>query len=150
MKLNGKTLVMVMVMAFGAIGATGCNSAASSDNAIAPEETAATAPVVEESNDNPGFEQNARRFGVRASVRTSGRRYYAPHAPPRARYERRGVAPSARHFWANGYHRWNGRQHVWVGGRWEVRRDRYNYIAPRWERRSARWEYVPGHWVRRS
>ena len=151
MKLNGKTLVMVMVMAVGAIGATGCNNAPS-DDAIAPEESVASAPV-EESNeastDSPGFEQNARRFGARASVRTSGRRYYAPHAPPASRYERRGRAPSARHFWANGYYRWNGRQHVWHGGRWEVRRERYQYESPRWTRLFGRWEYVPGRWVRR-
>ena len=143
MKLNGKTLVMVMVMAVGAIGATGCNNAPS-DDAIAPEESVASAPV-EESNDSAGFEQNARRFGVRAGAR----HYYSPHAPPAARYERRGTAPSARHFWANGYYRWTGRQHVWVAGRWEVRRDRYQYVSPRWARNYGRWEYIPGRWVRR-
>ena len=147
MKLNGKTLAMVMVMAVGAIGATGCSNPAG-DDAVAPEESAATAPVEESSSATPGFEQNARRFGGYGNY--YGRRYYyAPHAPPAARYEYQGRAPSHRHFWTNGYYRWDGRQHVWHGGRWEQRRDNYTYVSPVWSRHQSRWAYVPGHWVRR-
>lgn len=133
MKLYGKTLVAVAMM-LGALGATGCKKAI---DAVAPEESADNAPVVDDQAATP--EQNALRFGV----------YFAPREPPPPRHEARPPAPSARHFWTNGYWRWNGRQHVWVSGRWVPRRDRYDYRSPRWERRSGRWVYVRGHWVRR-
>jgi hypothetical protein len=73
---------------------------------VAPEETAATAPVDNDSaaSTTSGVEKDARFF-----------HYYAPHAPPAARFEIAGRAPSARHFWAPGYYRYNGREHVWVG-----------------------------------
>ena len=136
MKLDGKILVVV-AMTIGAIGATGCNRSSAQDDAVAPEESVANAPV-EETSATPGAEQDSLRF-----------HYYAPRQPPAARHENPGRAPSARHFWASGYWRWNGHQHVWVAGRWEPRRDRYEYVGPRWERHQARWAYVPGHWVRR-
>jgi hypothetical protein len=137
MKLYGKTLVAVAMMV-GVVGATGCKkNSANSEDAVAPEENPATAPV-EEAGATPGFEQDSLRFG-----------FYAPREPPPARYENPGRAPSERHFWVGGYWRWNGREHVWVGGRWELRRERHEYIGPRWERRHTRWVYIPGHWVRR-
>ena len=141
MKLNGSMLVAVALMV-GSLGALGCNKVG--DSAVAPEETAADAPEVDADGNavpgSPGFEQNSLRLRMR---------YYAPYAPPRARFETRGRSPSARHFWAPGYHRWNGRQHVWVRGRWEPSRSGYVYVSPRWENRSSRWMYVPGRWVRR-
>jgi hypothetical protein len=146
MKLNGKILVTVAMM-LGSMAAIGCNAPADADaNAATPEETAATAPVEESSatSATPGFEQNAVRFHASA-----GHHYYAPHAPPAARREHYGRAPSARHFWAGGYYRWDGRQHVWQDGRWEQRREGYAYYSPRWERSERRWMYVPGRWVRR-
>ena len=67
-----------------------------------------------------------------------------------ARVEYRGVAPSARHFWAPGYWRWSGRDYAWVGGRWEYNRPGYVYVGPIWHRHhAARYQYIPGHWVRR-
>ena len=135
MKLNGKTLV-AMVMMVGAFSAMGCKRGGQGDDAVAPEETVADAPV--DDNATPGVEQNSLRFN-----------FYAPRQPPAPRYENPGRAPSDRHFWASGYWRWTGRDHVWVAGRWEPRRDRYEYVGPRWERRSSRWAYIPGRWVRR-
>lgn len=165
MKRMVKALAAV-VMVIGATTAVGCNRASNQAvegaEAVAPIENPASAPVVEEtakdgakdeaatkaaSTTKPGFEQNSRRFGV--SARVGGPRYYAPHAPPAPRYERRGVAPSHRHFWAPGYYRWSGRQHVWVGGRWEQNRPHHVYVGPRWSQHRSRWQYVPGHWVRR-
>ena len=141
MKLNGKMMV-AMVMMVGSLAATGCNTATAADTgAVAPEESVATTPVENAStttNATNGFEQDARTF-----------HYFAPHAPPAARVEFRGVAPSARHFWAPGYYRYNGREHVWVGGRWELRRDGFEYAGPRWVNRLGRFEYLPGRWVRR-
>jgi hypothetical protein len=137
MKLNGK-MMMALVMVVGSLAATGCSTASAADSGpVAPEETAVTAPV-EGAASNAGVEQDARFF-----------RYYAPFAPPAARFEVRGVAPSARHFWAPGYYRWNGREHVWVGGRWELRREGLEFVGPRWQRAGSRFEYLPGRWVRR-
>jgi len=105
---------------------------------LAPEETAATAPVENTTNATNGIEKDSFRI-----------RFFAPIAPPAARFEVRGVAPSARHFWAPGYYRYNGRQHVWVAGRWELGREGFAYVGPHWVRRFGRFEYIPGHWVRR-
>jgi hypothetical protein len=141
MKLDGKILVATAMMIGSMAAITGCNVPGADSSAVAPEETAATAPVEEEAK---AGEQSFLRFSF-----NTGRRYYAPYGPPAARREYYGRAPSDRHFWAPGYYRWNGRQHVWVSGRWEARRAGYAYNAPRWERSSGRWVYVPGHWVRR-
>jgi hypothetical protein len=162
MKRMVKALAAV-VMVIGATAAVGCNRASDEGaEAVAPVESPATAPVVEEtakdgakdeaatkaaSTKAPGIEQNSLRFGV--SARIGGPRYYAPHAPPAARVEYRGVAPSHRHFWAPGYWRWSGRQYTWIGGRWELHRPHHVYMAPRWVAAGPRYQYVPGHWVRR-
>lgn len=134
MKLDSKTLVAVAMMV-GAFTAMGCKKPGGADEAVAPEESAANAPV---DDGTPGVEQNALRIA-----------FYAPREPPPPRYENPGRPPSDRHFWANGYWRWSGRDHVWVAGRWEPRRDRHQYVGPRWERRYGRWTYIPGRWVRR-
>jgi hypothetical protein len=136
MKINGRTM-MALVMLVGSIAATGCSTASAADaGPVAPEETAATAPV--ENTAANGVEKDF--FGIR---------FFAPVAPPTARFEVVGVAPSARHFWAPGYYRYNGREHVWVAGRWELRRDGFEFVSPHWVRRFGRFEYVPGRWVRR-
>jgi hypothetical protein len=142
MKLSLKTMTVVVMMV-GSLAATGCSTASAADTgAVAPEETAATAPVENAasngSNGSAGVEKDARFF-----------HYYAPFGPPAARFEVRGIAPSARHFWAPGYYRYNGREHVWVGGRWELRRDGFEFVGPHWVRRFGRFEYLPGRWVRR-
>ncbi len=157
MKLNGKMMVAA-AMILGATAALGCNAPASlNDGAVAPEETPATAPVA---NDGAGQAAQAagvaedafgvygrfgRFFGARGEV---GPHYYAPHAPPAARFENPGRAPSGRHFWSPGYYRWNGREHMWIGGRWEMRRPGFQFVAPHWVHRFGRWEYIPGVWVR--
>jgi hypothetical protein len=137
MKINGKLMVAV-VMVVGSLEATGCSTASAQDTGpVAPEETAATAPM-ENASATAGVEKDERFF-----------HYYAPFAPPAARFEFRGLASSERHFWAPGYYRYNGREHVWVGGRWELRRDGFEFVGPRWVRRFGRFEYIPGRWVRR-
>jgi len=142
MKLDGKAM-LVAAMMVASMAATGCSTAAAQTDAqVAPEETAATAPVENEvgaaTSAVGGVEKDARAF-----------HYYAPHGPPAGRFEARGVAPSARHFWAPGYYRWNGREHLWVGGRWELGRPGYEYVGPRWHHVLGRWEYRPGRWNRR-
>jgi len=148
MKLNGSMLVAV-AMVVGSFGMMGCQQNAQSSDPVAPEESVQNAPVEDETAaaTNDSDNTNALRFGVtRNAVRFH---YYAPHAPPAARYEYRGVAPSRMHFWAPGYYRWTGRQYAWYGGRWEVRRNGYEYISPHWGIAHGRYEYIPGHWIRR-
>jgi hypothetical protein len=138
MKINGKMMVAV-VMVVGSLAATGCSTAMAQDTgAVAPEETAATAPVENSADTTNSVEKDFLRV-----------RFFAPVAPPAARFEVRGVAPSARHFWAPGYYRWTGREHVWVAGRWELRRDGFEFLGPHWVRRFGRFEYIPGRWIRR-
>ena len=137
MKINGKLMVAV-VMVVGSLATAGCSKAMAQDaGAVAPEETAATAPVESGADATNAVEKDSLRI-----------RFYAPFAPPAARFETRGVAPSPRHFWAPGYYRYNGREHVWVAGRWELRRDGFEYVGPHWVRRFGRFEYVPGRWMR--
>jgi len=146
MKLNRLVAVALMV---GSMTAMGCKSRhATDESAVAPEENPDTAPVVtaqaaahpaEHAGSNAGT-SDYDSFGIRG--------YIAPVAPPAARVEVMGVAPSARHFWSPGYYRWNGREHIWYGGRWLLRREGYNYYGPRWENRYGRWHYWPGYWHR--
>lgn len=68
-------------------------------------------------------------------------------APPRAIVEHRGAAPSARHVWIRGYHRWDGRAYVWVPGHWEVPpREHVVWVSPRWEHRHGGYVFIAGHW----
>jgi hypothetical protein len=147
MKRIGSILVMAAVVV-GSVAAIGCNkpndtTADQGQEAVAPEESPTSAPVVETAgtaspNGAPGIEQDY--YG--------GTSFYARVAPPALRVEVPGRAPSDRHFWAPGYWRWTGREHTWVGGRWALRRDGYNYVSPRWGYVHNRWQYAPGRWVR--
>jgi hypothetical protein len=137
MKLNGRMLVVVAMMV-GSLGAMGCKSTDTGSEAVAPEETPDTAPTATASA-TPGVEMDERRV-----------HFYARVAPPAARWEERGRAPSERHFWAPGYYRWSGREHVWYNGRWERQREGYVYVSPHWQQdRFGRWEYISGYWARR-
>jgi hypothetical protein len=140
-------VLMAMVMVLGATTAIGCSKpsdkSASDTPEASPVENPTTAPVEDDTATKantvkPGVENNT--VGIKA-------RYYAPFAPPPARFEVRGVAPSHRHFWAPGYWRWSGRQYLWVGGRWELGRPQHIWTGPRYIRTGSRWQYVPGHWV---
>ena len=75
-------------------------------------------------------------------------RIYVRIGPPAAIVEHRVVAPSPRHFWIAGYHRWDGNAYVWVPGRWELPPARYGaWVAGHWvHHRSHGWYWVEGHW----
>src|SRR5262245_49783762 len=101
----------VWIVAAAVVAAVGCRSTHQGPDPIAPEETVAGAPTA----GLPGVEG------------ASTVHYYGPRPPP-ARREERGAAPSPRHFWSPGYHRWDGREHVWHPGGWYERRDGHEYI----------------------
>jgi hypothetical protein len=68
-------------------------------------------------------------------------------APPRAVVEHRVVAPSPRHVWIAGYHRWDGHAYVWTTGRWELPPHEHAvWVAPRWEHRGGGYVFVEGRW----
>ena len=76
-------------------------------------------------------------------------RVYVPSPPPPAPVEVIGVAPSPRHVWIAGYHRWDGdgRAYVWVPGHWEVGpRPRAVWIRGHWSHHRRGWYWVEGHW----
>jgi len=74
-------------------------------------------------------------------------RVYVPVPPPPAPVEVVGVAPSHRHAWVPGYHRWDGRAYVWVPGRWAVRpRSRARWVPGHWDRHQRGWYWVEGRW----
>lgn len=70
-------------------------------------------------------------------------------APPAARVEVRGVAPSSRHVWVGGYWSWNGSTHLWVAGKWSVPpRGRARWVDGHWKNvPPGGWVWVPGHWA---
>jgi hypothetical protein len=143
MKLNGSMLVVVAMMV-GSMGAVGCKSAdKSADPGSGTESAAAVTP--EETPDTAQTD-NVTAGGVEKDERIV--HYYAPHGPPALRTEVRGVGPAG-HFWNPGYYGWNGRDHVWHGGGWYAERPGYAYYGPRWAPAGNRWEYFRGHWGRR-
>ena len=75
-------------------------------------------------------------------------RVYVRVGPPRAIVEVRGVAPSPRHVWLAGYHRWDGGAYVWVPGRWELAPAHYRAWVPgHWVHHARQgWYWVDGHW----
>ncbi len=72
---------------------------------------------------------------------------YVRIGPPRAVVETRIVAPSPRHVWIAGYHRWDGGAYVWAPGRWELPTGRYHaWSAGHWAHHRNGWYWVEGHW----
>jgi hypothetical protein len=87
-------------------------------------------------------------FGIIAGIGSAeAAEVFVRERPPAVVVERRGVAPSRRHVWIGGYHRWDGRAYVWEHGRWELPpRPHAVWVAPRWQHRHGGWVFVEGHW----
>ena len=69
--------------------------------------------------------------------------------PPPAVVEVIPVAPSPRHVWVPGYHRWDGHQHVWTPGNYQVPVGNYRRWEPhRWEQRGEEYRFRRGGWRR--
>jgi hypothetical protein len=74
-------------------------------------------------------------------------RIYVPAPPPPPPAEVIGVAPSHRHGWVAGYHRWDGKAYMWVPGHWAVKpRARAKWVPGYWDRHQRGWYWVDGHW----
>ena len=74
-------------------------------------------------------------------------RVYVKIGPPALVVETRGTAPSAKHVWIEGYHRWDGRAYVWVPSHWEAPpRHRTHWVSGRWAHDRHGWYWSEGHW----
>lgn len=75
-------------------------------------------------------------------------RVYVRVGPPVAIVETRPVAPTARHVWVAGYHRWDGRAYAWVPGRWALPPGHQKaWFAGHWSHHgNDGWYWVEGHW----
>lgn len=74
-------------------------------------------------------------------------RIYVPVPPPPPLVEVAGTAPSRRHAWIAGYHRWDGGAYVWVPGHWALRpRPRAVWVPGHWARHRRGHYWVDGHW----
>ena len=77
----------------------------------------------------------------------AGVRIYVAGPPPPHQVEVIGVAPSPRHVWIAGYHRWDGRAYAWVPGHWVVRpRARAVWVKGYWRHHPRGYYWVEGHW----
>ena len=139
--MNIKGMLVAVVMASSAAAMTGCSQA----------QTAMADQVAEQGASAAGnwFFWRAEPVVVaRPVVRT----YYTPSvirvAPPAARVEVIGRAPSANHFWVNGYYRFANNRYEWLGGHWDVRRVGFTYVQGHWDNIGGVYHFVPGHFVR--
>jgi hypothetical protein len=86
-------------------------------------------------------------FGVALGIGSAYAEVVVRLRPPVTIREHRSVAPSRRHVWVSGYHRWDGHAYAWERGRWEVPpRERAVWVAPRWRHRHDGWVFVEGRW----
>ena len=150
--MNIKGMLAALVMAGSAAAMTGCNQSLpstsdSTDVAASTDEGASAA--ADTSNWVSWHTRFTTHFAARPVVaRTYFRTGYARFAPPRARVEVIGRAPSARHFWAPGYYRFAAGRYNWVGGSWMVRRPGFRYVAGHWDRIGGAYRWIPAHWAR--
>lgn len=90
-------------------------------------------------------------FAVSLSAPAVAARVVVRVGPPAARVEVRGVSPSPRHVWHDGYWRWNGHAHVWVGGTWVMPPHPGSAWVPgHWKRTPGGWSWIEGHWRRQG
>jgi YXWGXW repeat-containing protein len=73
---------------------------------------------------------------------------YVSIAPPAPIVEVVPVAPSPRHVWIAGYHRWDGRAYVWVPGHYVVPPHAHVvWVSGHWAHHHSHGYYwVEGHW----
>jgi hypothetical protein len=143
--MNIKGMLAGLVLVVSAVATTGCNQL--------PDAASDQTDVASQATDEGGSAVTnwfAVRAGFRSPVvaRSYFRTGYARFAPPAARYEVIGRAPSARHFWAPGYYRWSGARYNWVGGSWMVRRPGLRFVPAHYTNVGGFHHFVPGRWVR--
>ena len=86
--------------------------------------------------------------GVLAASPALAAPVYVRVAPPAPITEVRVVAPSHKHVWIGGFHRWDGNAYVWTPGRWELPpHHRQKWVSGHWAHHRVHGHYwVEGHW----
>ena len=151
MKLSNVLVAAVMMV--GSAGAMGCSTSAVSSAAdevaqAAAEPGAASSFFVgfRERFGFGGYHRYARPIYARPAYRFGNSPFIVRFAPPAARYEYIGRAPSQRHFWVNGYHRWTGNGYSWIGGHWDIKQNGRTYVQPHYDVIQGRHVFIGGHW----
>ncbi len=73
--------------------------------------------------------------------------YTVKAAPPKARFERRTVAPSDQYVWVDGHWEYRNDDWRWVAGSWQLRpNEKTQWIPGQWVREGGGWNWVPGYW----
>jgi WXXGXW repeat (2 copies) len=74
-------------------------------------------------------------------------RVYVKVAPPVAIVETHATAPSTRHVWIAGYHRWDGAAYAWVPGRWAIPpAHHHTWVPGHWAHEKHGYYWIDGHW----
>jgi hypothetical protein len=147
--MNIKGMLAGLVMVGSAAAMTGCSQmtpSTSDQTDVAQADDQGTAP--EMTNWFAARVGWGRPVVARPVVGAYWHTGYARFAPPAARFEAVGRAPSYRHFWAPGYYRWSGARYNWVGGSWTLRRPGLRYVGGHYDRLGGVYHWVPAHWVR--
>ena len=148
--MNIKGMLAGLVLAVSAAAMMGCNQMPNiaTDQADASQASSeeAASPVANWFAVRTGWGRPA--VVARPVVGAYWRTGYVRVAPPAARYEVIGRAPSVRHVWAPGYYRWTGVRYNWVGGSWIVRRPGLRYVPAHYTTVGGYYHFVPAHWVR--
>ena len=141
--MNIKGMLVALAMAGSAVAMTGCSDVSSLASDAASDQAASAAS-------NWYFWRSYFTTPVvaRPVVRTYYTGTYVRFAPPAARVEVVGRAPSANHFFVKGHYKWTGARYEWIGGHWDVKRAGSTYIQAHWDKIGGSWRMVPGHWVR--
>jgi hypothetical protein len=103
--------------------------------------------------------RHLRRFGIAAAALAAilslvpaasavgSPRIYVGVPPPPVVVETRPPAPSPRHVWIDGYHRWDGHGYVWTPGTWRrAPRAHATWTAGHWVHGRRGWYWVGGRW----
>ena len=153
MKLSNVLVAAAMMV--GSVGALGCSTNAVSTTV--DEVAQAASEPGEASSFLVGFRErfsfgpryhHARPAYTRSaySVRYGYSPVFVRFAPPSARYESFGRAPSGRHFWVNGYQRWTGNGYSWIGGHWDIKQNGRTWVQPHYDIMNGRHVFIGGHW----
>jgi WXXGXW repeat (2 copies) len=74
---------------------------------------------------------------------------YVTLAPPAARVEYYGVAPSPGYFWIGGFWHYGPGGYAWSPGHWQAPRAGYRWVPNRWVHGARGWHMAGGRWARR-
>ena len=86
-------------------------------------------------------------MGLTTASAAQRARVYVRVGPPAPVVEVRPAAPSRRHIWVPGFHRWDGRAYVWVPGAWQVPpRARARWARGHWAHDRRGYYFVDGRW----